>query len=373
MKIYTLSGIKNEAIRGRMIFIRKNLIKQDHKSFKAHILRNELFRLQGAAYKPIPDTFPMYEAYLIDQLQKYQGGGIIPQLISRELKMIRAGNFTGNLAYPVDGMNGFFKKFGKKFRRSIKKVGKFFKKLPKNLWQGLKKVTMSPARNAFLALVHLNFRGIASKMARHSQDKIGRKWGRFGGKKSTLIKAIKKGAKKRPFFGGSRGTGKQQIKGIGQRAIVSIEDYDDIYIPFNIDGTESEGINDGGMSLPAILALASSILAAFSQFLSTARKEPVDPNILNAEKEGGWFEQIKDTIQNANLDDIVDLAQQAGGALNLPPNFSVSDPEPQAEYYAGEPTGDPEIDNMPTSFKISTPVLMAGGLLAAALILTPKK
>lgn len=73
--------------------------------------------------------------------------------------------------------------------------GKFF--------QGVKKVALLPARGAFLGIVQLNVRGFASRMAKiKNPAKLKDLWTKLGGDFNKLQDAIRKGASKKPLFGG---------------------------------------------------------------------------------------------------------------------------------------------------------------------------
>lgn len=66
------------------------------------------------------------------------------------------------------------------------------------------KVAASPARNAFLALVALNFGGLATKLSaawKKAPSKIQNFWDGIGGKTEALKKAWEKGEKKKRIFG----------------------------------------------------------------------------------------------------------------------------------------------------------------------------
>jgi hypothetical protein len=82
----------------------------------------------------------------------------------------------------------------------IGKKGKgkqFFKKV----FTGAKKVGLAPQRNAVLALIALNTRGLATKIKRTPAAKIKKLWERLGGDIKKLNSAVEKGAKKKPLFG----------------------------------------------------------------------------------------------------------------------------------------------------------------------------
>jgi hypothetical protein len=66
------------------------------------------------------------------------------------------------------------------------------------------KIAMAPARNAFLALVGLNFTGLADKLRKADQKTPGKLknfWEKLGGRYQTLLNNIKKGEKKRRLLG----------------------------------------------------------------------------------------------------------------------------------------------------------------------------
>lgn len=79
----------------------------------------------------------------------------------------------------------------------------------KGFGQKLKKVSLAPARGAFLGLVRLNFRGIASKLVRLNNKNPKRLkdfWLKLGGDFNKLIAAASDGNRKAPLFG-SKGVG----------------------------------------------------------------------------------------------------------------------------------------------------------------------
>lgn len=66
------------------------------------------------------------------------------------------------------------------------------------------KIALAPARNAFLALVGLNFTGLATKLRKADQKTPGKLknwWEKLGGRYQTLLNNIKKGEKKRRLLG----------------------------------------------------------------------------------------------------------------------------------------------------------------------------
>lgn len=72
------------------------------------------------------------------------------------------------------------------------------KKLP----AGAKRVSLAPARAAFLSLVLLNVRGFANKLSLNNNSKLRQKWEKLGGDFSKLQDAINKGKGKKALLSG---------------------------------------------------------------------------------------------------------------------------------------------------------------------------
>jgi len=81
-----------------------------------------------------------------------------------------------------------------------------------DVWRGVKKVGLSPARNAFLAMVAFNGLGWATKLSRAiynddgtryqpGYDRLKKKWESLGGNFSKLENTIRSGARKRAILG----------------------------------------------------------------------------------------------------------------------------------------------------------------------------
>ena len=101
------------------------------------------------------------------------------------------------------------------------------------------KIAAAPARNAFLALVALNFTGLATKLRKADQKTPGKLkifWEKLGGRYQTLLNNIKKGEKKRRLLGVM-----------------------------------------GGVSVAALIAAAAPIIAAVGKYL---KENGVDPEQL---------------------------------------------------------------------------------------------
>lgn len=87
-------------------------------------------------------------------------------------------------------------------RASAKRTGKAVKKVAKKVVPGAKTIGLAPARAAYLTLVSLNVRGLATSLSRGNQDAIKRRWNQLGGNFTKLQKAIRTGSKKRAVLSG---------------------------------------------------------------------------------------------------------------------------------------------------------------------------
>ena len=68
-----------------------------------------------------------------------------------------------------------------------------------------KKIALAPGRGAFLLVTNANFRGIATRLNKIPGDKLAGFWGKLGGDKNKLFKAIKEGKDKKPLLGMGEG------------------------------------------------------------------------------------------------------------------------------------------------------------------------
>lgn len=267
--------------------------------------------------------------------------------------MIGNNTFTGTTAGSISGIYGKKKKkkgFFKKLGAGLKKFGKFQKKL-----------ALAPARNAALSLIVLNFRGLASKLARATnKEKISKKWTRLGGNPKKLWNTVKSGNKKKPLLGGKKHAKKPMpVKGLAG--------LDDMII-------EIPAINGGvgAVQLAAVIALATPIIAAIAGMVGKGK----------GSGEGGAADAALAAEEGGTLQEITDLGTEAAAAAGMPAElpaagkYSVTDADEEAPAGAGEPTGDEEIDakNAPTGFSLSPKVMMIGtaAVLAAAFLLSKK-
>jgi hypothetical protein len=120
---------------------------------------------------------------------------------------------------------------------------------------GLKKIGLAPARGAFLLLVKLNVRGLATKLQQSIQkgsDKTKAFWSKVGGNFDKLKAEINKGSKKKPLLG---------IKKRGISGATSVE-----YLEPGI-GIEPATLT----AAAAAIAAASPILLAVSKLFKSQR------------------------------------------------------------------------------------------------------
>ena len=148
------------------------------------------------------------------------------------------------------------------------------KKFLKNLGKGVKKVTLSPVRNAFLALVRLNARGLATKLnVAVGKDKSTTvsMWEKVGGKFDSLQNAINAGKNKKPLAGESK----------KNRGVKGIEFYPGDSESSYIGEYDLQGERIGVVAVASVVAL----IAAAAPILIAASKLFKKNNI--PEDEGG--------------------------------------------------------------------------------------
>jgi hypothetical protein len=137
-----------------------------------------------------------------------------------------------------------------------------------------KKIFLAPARGAFLSLVALNVRGLATKLTKAKNGK--QFWEKLGGDFSKLQKAINNGKSKKPFFGAGKG-----VKGIESTYTEYYETY------------QQEGIGSLAAVAGFLTAAAPVLLAVQNLFKKegipdgempvitpdeSSKTEPIDPS-----------------------------------------------------------------------------------------------
>jgi hypothetical protein len=204
------------------------------------------------------------------------------------------------------------------------------KQIISTIVQGVKKVNLAPNRNAFLSLVALNVRGLATKIKDTPSDKLYKLWRRLGGDTSKLDNAVNKGAKKKPLFGSRK-------KGV--------------------TGIDEEYINEPVTmaAVAGLLTAAGPILIAFSKLRqSLGKKDKEGEEVITAE-EAADTENISEGAKTVQVLD----AETAEGAAAQPP---AADQDPT------------QLQVLNTGFKPS-PILIGGLVVGAVAIyfLTRKK
>lgn len=71
----------------------------------------------------------------------------------------------------------------------------------KGFGQRAKKISLALPRKAFIELLDVNFRGLATRLSKVNRDKVAGFWGKLGGDKNKLFAAIDKGKGRQPLFG----------------------------------------------------------------------------------------------------------------------------------------------------------------------------
>lgn len=316
--------------------LRKRLAAINPRSFGAHMIKNELARLENLAPKQYNvKVNDAYRANLVAQRQKYSGTGLVAQLIDKELAMLQNNQFSGQVATPVSGI-GRRKRRGR-LKKLFKKVGGALKKITK----GVKVVAMAAPRNAFLGLVKLNFRGLAYKLEKgikRDSAKIKKFWERFGGKFSRLESAVKKGASKKPLLGSRTKRG-----GVGNIYDAQV----------TITGI---GVEPATTTAGAALATAAPIIIALGPILKsllTPKEQEeaegaTDPDTGEPqEKKGGKFLDMLSSVASA-ASDFASASGKPTTAAEPGETFEVADAEPGTPEDAGKPTIDGEIEDAST-------------------------
>lgn len=178
--------------------------------------------------------------------------------------------------------------------------------------RGVKRVALAPGRGAFLSLILLNFRGLATKLAtaiQRNPDRTKKLWNRLGGDYNKLKQAVDKGKTKKRILG--------------------LEEY------------EIEGIG----SAATLAATAAPIIVAVVKFLKG--------------------EGVDDADNNSLLESGLDALDKSG-AKELPNNLAelgVEDPEPGSGLPAASGGGLFENKN----------ILLIGGVAVLGILLLSKR
>lgn len=243
-------------------FLEKALTQVKPAGFLFNLINNELRRINNKPANIIysPEQLQKYLQRLKNRKSLVASNNWISKLMQNEINAIELNRFTGLIKFPHTDkeLSGIEEEIGK---LSLKKIGKKLKKISfKNIIKGVKKVGLAVPRKAFLSLVFLNVRGLAKRLSRLSEKAIEDLWvNKFGGKLSTIKKAIAKGKNKRSLFGASKKV--KQLKGIG-------------YAVYSSDTTEIHGfgatIEEGASSNKAGAAAGAAAAAAATTAAATA-------------------------------------------------------------------------------------------------------
>ena len=136
--------------------------------------------------------------------------------------------------------------------------------------KGLPKVTLAPARGAFLGLLALNFRGLATRLDKAIQKDskaVQGFWNKLGGDFSKLKKNVDKNKGKKPLFGQGKGIDGLSFSDefISEMDYYNIGTFEDYYI----------GVEPTTTTAAAAAATASPILLALKKFFSSLKIEDI--------------------------------------------------------------------------------------------------
>jgi len=284
---------------------------------------------------PVNPNSPNYSTRLNNRLRVLPAGSVCALLVEKELSRLRGQRYSG--ATPDRGrLESALQMFsqpnnicaylirkelspevagiGRRRRRRkrkgfLKKLGKKIKGL--KLGKGLKKISLAPARNAYLALVKLNIRGLATSLSLAPQSSVSKKWKRLGGNPRNLYRAVNSGKRKK------------RILGLG-------------FAP--------EAAPAG---FAATLAIAAPIILALAPLLKQIKFK---------NKEGKEFDLSDSKI----LEAATQAAESAGVPTEIPGNAEVID----VEAGAGESAGAPDGEDTGSRFELSPGLLLGAGALA---------
>lgn len=146
---------------------------------------------------------------------------------------------------------------------------KIFKKpiFKKPLFGGrnpLKVALLAPGRGAFIGMLDLNIDGLATRLSKGDVTKLGDQWLKLGGDRNKLIKALNKGAKKKPKKLNilNKLTGK---KGMSEDEFLLAQRY---YPMLNDDATDENPANVTGDEKAKIIAVCTGAATAIGGLIA---------------------------------------------------------------------------------------------------------
>jgi hypothetical protein len=306
MQVYTLSGIG--ATYDEKLTALKSKLKPG--TIHYNLVLKEILK-QSGKLNPESINPVQQQAYLnkLNKLKSYHEKtgktGLLYKLVLSEINDVNNGIVYG-------GISGIGK-------ISLKKI-----------FKGVKKVSLAPSRNAFLGLLEINVKGLATKIKALPKDKVAKTWEKFGGNADKLFKSVERGAKKKSLFG---------VDGIGMDPATA-----------------------------TALASAAPVVAAFIALFSKNPTPKVDDKgqpILDSkgrpvmEESGSIWQKIKQAAPGllekglSAAKDIINVSDK--GDVEINPNVEITDKQPTT--FGGIPKN----------------LLIFGGLGLAALLILRKK
>jgi hypothetical protein len=329
MNVYQLSGVSDSKY---LIQLQRNLNAQKDGSFCKFLIQKEIRKTKGMNDPIInlnPIQFKNYERKLISHINAHEKNkkfGLCYDLKRQELNNLRNNQVTLAIA----GDEEFIGKAG----RGREKLKKAFSKV--------KKVALSPERNAFLLLIKVNLLGMATRLANYpDKKKLQKTWESIGGSWKNLQKEIERGSKK------------SRIMGIEDDAFLGAEP----------------------TSSAVIITASAPIVAMFLKFLGadkTKKKVPqLDKDgkpVLDANGQPVMVDEkipLLDQIKNV-LPGVADALNSGYQAIT-----QVVDQNPDGTTTTKDDVDITDAKN--TGFKIDPKILMIGGAGLVALLLLSKK
>ena len=211
---------------------------------------------------------------IIQEIKKYKPGNDTRRKLVAELKRLMNG---------IDYSTSINGKEERKERREARRERRQERREERKeggggKGRGAKRIALAPGRTAFLALVALNFRGLAKRLAnaiKREPAKAKAKWEKLGGNFSKLEKAVNTGKDKKPLLGQS-----DKNK--------------------NLEGIFGEPITTGAVVLAALPVITSIV-----GFLKT----------IAGDKEAGGNIDLSDLPAGENADDYEVTDSEGGGML----------------------------------------------------------
>jgi len=326
-----------------------------------NVIVNEMARMQGKSLTSnySSDQLQRYKKFLLKVAQK-SNVSVLKDLITKEIKMIDNGAFSGNIYLPGSrkDIKGLEEEIGKiSLKKLVKKLD------PRKALKAAKAVTFFPTRKAFLLLVALNVRGLAKRLSRLSA--IGKKnlWeNKFGGKLSVLEGAIKRGLKKKPLFGASKKV--KAIKGIG----------------YVIDDSSIGAEPATATSTATIIAAAAPILIALSKLFKKENVEELPEAKVTAESSDFKEVEAEGNTGLNKLESFVEKAAETATKLGVIPEPKETGATTQVNNMVGADTpeetvaeGGTDRSMAPNLSKIPMPLIIGGAALLGYAILKGRK